>query len=258
MIISSSVGVNRTPKEWLASTSGANRKMQSIWARKDGVNRKMFSAGISAGSLPVGSIVKIAESGKPVDYVCIYQGLPNAPIYAASCNGTWLMRKSVTAPCAWGQSKNIYAQSSVNQYLNSGYLDLLSQDVRAIVKTVKIPFVDRALNSSGNLYFYPAYGLSTTAFLLSGAEVGYACTGGMLQDGSPLPYFSSDSTRIASNSSGVASPWWLRTPVADYRENSAWVVESKGDRYGNYINVDTIYGIRPAFIVSQDAMIPIT
>lgn len=62
------------------------------------------SAGILASDLAVGDIVKLTESGTPVEYIVVNQGIPeNSGLYDSSCNGTWLLRKMETTLIAWGQ-----------------------------------------------------------------------------------------------------------------------------------------------------------
>ena len=47
------------------------------------------------GNLAVGNIVKVKESGTDIDYIIVQQGNPDATMYDAGCDGTWLLRKDV-------------------------------------------------------------------------------------------------------------------------------------------------------------------
>ena len=57
-------------------------------------------AAVKLSTKAVGSIVKIKENGKFVDYIVIHQGLPSS-MYDASCNGTWLLRKEIVTIMQW-------------------------------------------------------------------------------------------------------------------------------------------------------------
>ncbi len=60
------------------------------------------SSGISAGDLEVGKIVRLNEKGTPVDYLVVNQGIPeDSPLYDASCEGTWLLRKDISENRIW-------------------------------------------------------------------------------------------------------------------------------------------------------------
>lgn len=41
--------------------------------------------------------MRLNEKGTPVDYLVVNQGIPeDSPLYDASCEGTWLLRKDIS------------------------------------------------------------------------------------------------------------------------------------------------------------------
>lgn len=52
-------------------------------------------ANVRLGAKAVGSTVKIKVNGTVKDFIIVHQGIPDAGIYDASCNGTWLMMKDI-------------------------------------------------------------------------------------------------------------------------------------------------------------------
>ena len=59
------------------------------------------ASGTHIGSVDVGDIVQLRENLVPVDYIVVHQGLPSS-MYDASCNGTWLLRKTFQSNSRFG------------------------------------------------------------------------------------------------------------------------------------------------------------
>ena len=199
----------------------------------------------SLGAVSVGDTVKINESGVPVDYLVVQQGLPSSK-YDSSCDGTWVLRKDCyKAPVAW-ESDNVgnYANSDIHQYLNGTFLGLFDANVQASIKQVKIPYTKGTSTAVSG-----ANGLSTKAFLLCGQEINVTETDGsaLKEDASVLAYFvnAGNTVRIAYMD-GKAQYWALRTP---YPANTAYIcrVRDIGDVQGYQSAYQ--YVIRPAFIL---------
>ena len=60
-------------------------------------------SGTNAGDIDVGTEVILNESGQPVNYLIVNQGIPSA-LYDASCEGTWLLRKDIRENGVWNAS----------------------------------------------------------------------------------------------------------------------------------------------------------
>ena len=143
------------------------------------------------------------ESGADVDYIIVQQGNPDATLYDASCDGTWLLRKnSVTRSYMWSTFGE-YSGSVVDNCLKNTFVGTLN--ISNIIKTVKIPYVSSVRKTTENPYTISsgADGLSEQAFLLSCVEIGGVVGDnyGAPADGAKLDYFNlgsaSDNKRIA-------------------------------------------------------------
>lgn len=209
-----------------------------------------FSKGTQIGDLAVGSTVKTAVNGTAKEFIVVHQGLPSS-LYDGSCNGTWLLMKDIYESREWNSSdKNEYKGSTIHTYLNGTFLNLFDADIKAQIKTVKIPYVNGTVYSGSN-------GLSAQMFLLSGCEVGLGGTRYMPGDGEKLDYFESGTGTSANNKriaylNGKATNWWLRSPYT-YIDPTVWCVRSGGD-CDDYSCTNT-YGVRPAFILPQTALV---
>lgn len=206
--------------------------------------------GIAAGTLAVGSTVKLMESGAAVEYLVVNQGIPsNSNLYDASCDGTWLLRKDAykDAKKLNPTNSNVYASSAIDIWLNGDFFNMLGSAEQAVIKQVKIPYVaDDAVKSGAN-------GLSVKAFLLGLYETGAA---GDLADGAKLKYFISGTGSTAKNRriskvNGAAVNWYLRTPDTDSSTNE-WFVETTGTL--NYGNSTGERYVRPALILPSNAL----
>lgn len=210
-------------------------------------------ANAKLGSKAVGSIVKLKVGGVAKEFIVVHQGKPSS-IYDDSCDGTWLLMKDVYENRKWHSSNvNKYESSDIHAYLNSTFLNLFESNIRDVIKQVKIPY--RSGGGSGGSDQSGANGLPCKVFLLSGPEVGLAGAGDMPNDGAKLDYFNAkigtDSKRIAYlNGSGAR--WWLRSPRSS-GTGDVWGVNSDGF-YGSYYASNS-YGIRPALVLSSDAIV---
>lgn len=218
---------------------------------------QMKKTGVKAGTLAVGSTVKLMEGGAAVEYLVVNQGIPsNSSLYDASCDGTWLLRKDIHSNRQCHTSNvNKYETSAINTWLNGDFFNSLGTTEQAVVKQVKIPY--RADGGSGGSDQSGANGLSCKVFLLSGYEVGWTTSDNQNfpVDGAKLSYFeagtgtSANNKRVA-NLDGSAFFWWLRSP---YASGNVWRVSPNG-RYDSS-NASYSNGIRPALILRSDALV---
>ena len=208
--------------------------------------------GTSLGNLDVGTEIILNENGTPINYLIVNQGIPeNSSLYDASCDGTWLLRKDIAEKRQWHSShSNSYKASTIHTYLNGTFLNLFDADIREVIKQVKIPYVNGTGNSA---VASGSSGLSCKIFLLSGREVGFSTSDSQYfpNDGAKLSYFESGVGSSALNKriaklSGLATVWWLRSPLTLNALN-AWYVYSNGS-YGNDF-CNRSYGIRPALVL---------
>lgn len=214
-------------------------------------------SGILASDLAVGTTVKLMENGVATEYLVVNHGKPSgSSLYDDSCDGLWLLRKDLYESREWHSSNNsTYSASTIHSYLNSTFLGLLDSDIQAVVKQVKIPYVNGT--GSGGSVASGANGLSAKIFLLSGYEVGWTKSTNRYFpiDGACLSYFSgtaaTDSKRIGYLN-GAATVWWLRSP-STYQNRSAWSVVTSGSYRYDYCSLS--YGIRPALVLPPNALL---
>nr|DAP45598.1 MAG TPA: tail protein [Bacteriophage sp.] len=214
-------------------------------------------ANTQLGSKAVGSIVKLKVNGTATEFIVVHQGKPSS-IYDESCNGTWLLMKDIYENRVW-QSGNInkYESSDIHAYLNSTFLNLFENNIRDVIKQVKIPY--RKNGGYGGTNQRGANGLSCKVFLLSGYEVGFTTSNSSSfpVDGAKLSYFESGTDTSADNKriaylDGSAVGWWHRSPSTD-SSNNVKVTDSGGFNAGR--EASSSYGIRPALVLSSAALV---
>ena len=209
---------------------------------------------VKLGTKSVGSIIKLNELGRPVNYIIIQQGLPSSGNYDASCNGTWVRRQSAGEEKEWDSSNNDYANSDIHSWLNntySGFLAMLDDDILSQgVLNVKIPY--RPGSGTSSTVNSGSRGLSCRAFLLSMLEVGLT-PGYSPREGATLSYFSSGgASRRIVNYNGSPARAWSRSPNLGSNDgySSVCTVEADGD--AGYWYCGSSYAVAPALILNSD------
>ena len=204
--------------------------------------------GSAAGDLLVGQTVAIKESGTPIPYLVVHQGNPDAGLYDASCEGTWLLRNEIKAMRAYGPSR-FYNYSDMPNFLDpdiSGSATSgLDEKIKNAMKTVKIPY-----HASTGGVLSGADGFSCKAFILGANEYGIGSGFTVPEDSVVLDYFKNNSgggNRIAYYE-GEPAIHWTRS---DRLEGSTvWVVLESGTFIS--LNISYSHGVRPAFILPYD------
>ena len=201
--------------------------------------------GSAAGDLLVGQTVAIKESGTPIPYLVVHQGNPDAGLYDASCEGTWLLRNEISSMRVYGSSR-IYADSRMPSYLNPDIagtlLSGLDEKIKNAMKTVKIPY-----HASTGDIMSGANGLSSRAFILGAYEYGAGTDLTVPVDGAALDYFKDKNDRIAYYNGQPVIHWTRSDRIND---STVWVVSETGLLISNMIS--SSYGVRPAFILPYD------
>ena len=196
----------------------------------------------------MGQTVAIKESGTPIPYLVVHQGNPDAGLYDASCEGTWLLRNEIVTMRIYGSSR-FYADSGMPSYLNPDIAGTplfgLDEKIKNAMKTVKIPYHA----STGNI-MSEANGLSCRAFILSANEYGFVSDVTVPVDGVVLDYFKNDSSvgnRIAYYEGEPARHW---TRSDRLNGSTVWTVMESG--LLSSLSVSYSCGVRPAFILPYD------
>lgn len=214
---------------------------------------------IQIGTLAVGSVVKIPVGGVTYEWIVVHQGLPSST-YDASCNGTWLLMKTVYSSAthsgyvmsSFDSTDSDYANSDANAWLNGTFFNLIDSSVRSLIKQVKIPYRP---GTSGGSVNSGSNGLSAKIFFLSATELGFT-EGYIGSIGSKLDYFQSTNNnselRIAKNLSGGTMNWYTRSPYT-YNTTNAISINTSGGLLNGA--VDTARAFRPAFILPPTTLV---
>ena len=235
------------------------KEVKKAWiGNSNGIAKLFYSGGLALSELPVGSLVSMNVGGVAKNFMVVHQGLPSS-LYDSSCDGTWLLMKDVYESRQWHSSNsNSYKASTIHTYLNGTFLNLFDADIKAQIKTVKIPYVN---GTSSSAVASGSSGLSAQIFLLSGYEVGFTTSvnSNFPVDGAKLDYFESGDTSGSTNRTkriaylnGTAAYWWLRSPYTS-TIYSALRVRANGS--SSYVNCSDSYGVRPALILPNNAVV---
>ena len=188
------------------------------------------------GSKATGSIIKLKENGKPVEF---YVGVHN---YESSLNGTGrtlVFRKDCYDQRQWHTSNvNAYASSAIDSWLNSTYKNMLDADIRALIGSTKIRYTPGNGNTTMGT-------LDRAVFLLSAYELGKS-ESWFNKEGTTLP--NATNYQIAKlNGSTVVQ--WTRSPYTS-STNSAICLSTDGYVYSNGCSYSR--GSRPAFTLPSN------
>ena len=187
-----------------------------------------------------GSIIKIKESGSPVEFiVCKHD-------YESELNGsgrTLVVRKDCYDNRQWHSSNvNAYATSDIDAWFNSTYKNLLDADIRGAIGTTKFKYTPGNGNNIVSTLERAIFSLSATE--LNKSESWFNVEGTALEIASSL--------KIAyMNGSAVVQ--WTRSPFRNSRDYACHL-NSDGTVDANYCA--SSYGSRPAFTLPSDALIP--
>jgi hypothetical protein len=145
-----------------------------------------------------GSIVKLNESGSPVEFYVAKHD------YESGLNGTGrtlLVRKECYDTRIFDSSDNAYANSSLDSWLCNTYLKLLDADIQAAIGTTKFYYTIGNYNTALTT-------LLRAIFTLSLTELGKTTTYTNVE-GTALPIAS---TLVPAYLNGSAAAQWTRTP----------------------------------------------
>lgn len=191
-------------------------------------------------TLPVGSIIKLNESGNPVEfYVCKHD-------YESELNGsgrTLVVRKDCYDKRAFSGINNAFSGSSMDTWLNNTWLKLLDADIQALISTTK--FYCLAGNGSAGKQT-----LTRAVFLLSVTELRKG--GSSYNDGTALDSAVCDQLAIAY-CNGSAESQWTRTPSLS--GNTTVLSLSSNGKLNIYSAYYSTLGSRPAFTLPSTTLV---
>lgn len=244
-------GVAREIKKKYCGVSGISREVTKAYHGVNGVARPYFSSITPIGELSLGSSVYMNVAGSPREFILINNTAPESTDfykYDSSCNGAWLLMKNIYAEMPWDSSGDAmsYVESDICKFLNDDFFLLFDEEIRSIIKTVKLPC--EGYDTSRIKYYENA---QLRVFLLSKNEL--IC--GWFESDSNYDYY-----RIATYNS-QRTTWYCRDMTAginDYDE-STWHVlaeiipESGVLNHGSPITITR--GIRPAIVLPNETLV---
>lgn len=197
------------------------------------------SAGAPISEFAEGSIVKINESGSPVEF---YVAKHN---YENSLNGmgrTLVVRKDCYDSRQWHSSNvDAYASSAIDSWLNGTYKNLLDADIRGVIGTTKIKYTPSSSN-------YAVGTLERAIFLLSATELNKSASLFNVE-GTALEIASS--LQIAyMNGSAVVQ--WTRSPSTAIGGTAIYLSTNGSVSSGDCTNT---FGSRPAFTLPSTIVV---
>lgn len=202
------------------------------------LRRGAVSAGKKLGAIDVGTMIKLNESGSPVEFYIAKHD------YESGLNGTGrtlIVRKDCYDSRIFSSSNNAYANSSLDSWHCNTYLKLLDADIQVAIGTTKFYYT----TGNGNATVTT---LQRAVFQLSLTELGKSEIGAN-KEGSALP-IASTLQIVYHNGSKVTQ--WTRTPLKTGR-NGVFGLSSGGITYK--FSYSEYYGSRPAFTLPSDFII---
>lgn len=255
----------------VCKVSYVHRGNATITASVSGLSTSCSATAIAnnMSDMSDGSIVKVLEGGKYIDYIIAARNYESG---LNGAGGTLFVRKEMLGVPAWNNTAvNAYSGSTIDTYINDNFKNALSSYVQSKIRRTKFYYTPGNGNKSLST-------LSRDVFLLSAKELAYndsyngqmwgkGCNGEGILLPTALKIF--ESCQSTNQQLYIA---WTRTPVYDARyfgipsghnTDSAvgcFYIPSRGYvSYGNYpvtrngdYGSSERYGYQPAFVVDSD------
>ena len=196
-------------------------------------------ANVQLGSKAVGSIVKIKESGSPVEFIVCKHN------YESGLNGsgrTLVVRKDCYDNRQWQSSSvNAYATSDIDAWFNSTYKNLLDADIRGAIGTTKFKYTPGNGNNTVSTLERAIFSLSATELDGSASWLNVEGTALKIARSLQIAYMN-----------GSAVVQWTRSPYTGSTNVAVYLLTDGDVYYGGCANA---YGSRPAFTLPSNALV---
>ncbi len=209
-------------------------------------------------------VVYIKENGEYVPYLVLtsdYGGnvlllrenvLPEEMPYKTSSHGE--RGGALSAGWTYHDYGSYYEESSIDDYLNTNFLDIFSPEIQAAIVDTTIEVTDRESYSEQS-WANATHMIERKIFLLSAVEYGVNFSVGynITKEGKSLDYFKKLDyfEKVAYKEDGTAWSYWTRTP---WIWNSCDVTVI-GVTKLSFAQADKLLGVRPAFGMEKDTVI---
>ena len=239
---------NRNLGDGLVSVGGVWRKITDGWVTTGGVWKQIYSSGLALSALPVGTLIKLNESGVGKNFYLACHD------YESGLNGagrTLLVRKDGYKAGAFGTSanKNKYATSTMDTWHNSTYKPMLSARVQELMGTTTFYYTPGG-GTSGSAIAVTT--LSRSVFQLSVRELGKTSSS-YPAEGSALPIATTLQTCYRDGTTSTASQW-TRTPAKN-NSNAAYTMNASGGGVTVQYDLTKTNQYRPAFTLPANATV---
>ena len=156
---------------------------------------------------------------------------------------------------AWYDYGSYYEESSIDEFLNTEFPKVFSQNVQTAIVDTTIEVTDIA-SYHEEQWAEATHMIERKVFLLSAVELGVKFGVGytMAEEGRPLKYFKNktNSVKKAYKADGKAWPYWTRTPEIW----ETYEVTAIGVDYEIITApADSHLGVRPAFCLGKDTVV---
>lgn len=189
-------------------------------------------------SLTAGATVRLKENGSYQDFI-----VAGTATHGSGTTDKLVVRRDLLAPCYYTFGSAAYKDSSVDRWLAHGYVNTLSDTVRAAIIPATLTCYDEFNKVTETI--------KRTVFLLSATEMGCTNATYFKTEGTAVELFTSDASRIAYRF-GEALPYGTRTPMIDPTGgNSVHIINigSTGEWLTHPVNLYQLL-TRPALILS--------
>jgi hypothetical protein len=175
-----------------------------------------------------------------------------------------LQNSRMTNLANWGGAGGVtyYRTSSVRTWANGAFVNSIEADVRALIMPVRLPNRQGVAGTNRGTVLFGADSYECSAFLLSGAEVGFEGVGSY---GAPFAYFAdsigagNNPLRAAIGANGITNTWWLRSGSmndAFTQLNVVQIVLAQGSRGGVAVTTTNVQRLlRPAIVLPNTAAV---
>jgi len=144
---------------------------------------------------------------------------------------------------SWQDYGSYYPDSYIDNFLNANFMGMLGNAVHSVIVPSNIVVTDKSsIGVSGRA----SYTIARYVFLLSLRELAVSDPSTSVPEGEALKFFQGFHTvRVARFSSGMASPYWTRTPN-NWDTATVFTIGPNASGTGS---ADVYSGVRPAFSV---------
>lgn len=211
----------------------------------------VISAGTVLGDIGISNTITLNESGSPVEFYVVKHD------YESDLNGTGrtlVVRKNCYDQRAWNSSRNTYANSSIDTWLNGTYKNLLDSDVQEVMGTTTFEYTPGNGDTTVTT-------LSRSVFLLSFLELGVAMSSDFYDPTSSSYVANKEGERLASYLvkayyNGTLVTQWTRSPLPSSTSKAVYVYGQNNGTEFDSATVSTQYYSRPAFTLPSTFVIP--